>query len=48
MKLSLALELNNQYQDAVEVYDEIIEEYPRSSELTDAKKLKALAEEKAR
>lgn len=47
MKLALAYELNKDYDAAIKQYDDIIENYSRSTEANEAKKLKALDEEKA-
>ncbi|MFL5729839.1 MAG: tetratricopeptide repeat protein [Cytophagaceae bacterium] len=47
MKAGLAYEQNKDYASAVKVYDKVINEYWQASELTDAKKYKARAEELA-
>lgn len=44
MKAGIAYEAANQFSEAAEVYGRIIEEYPVSQEVTDAKKYKARAE----
>lgn len=44
MKAGLALESNNDYQGAVEVYDKIINEYPNAPDVNDARKYRARAE----
>lgn len=44
MKAGIAHEAANQFSEAAEVYTRIIEEYPVSQEVTDAKKYKARAE----
>jgi TolA-binding protein len=44
MKLALAQELNKDYSSAVESYGKIVDEYPTSSNVNDAKKYKARAE----
>lgn len=44
MKLGLASELNKDYSDAVSAYDKIINDFPNSARLGDAKKYKALNE----
>lgn len=44
MKLGLAYELNNEYKSAADAYNTIIEEYPNSTRVNEAKKYKALAE----
>lgn len=43
MKLALALELNGQTAEAVKTYEDLLKEYPKSSEVTNAKKFKAKA-----
>lgn len=43
MKAALAYELKNDYKTAVEMYDQVIENYPRSQQFNDAKKYKARA-----
>jgi tetratricopeptide (TPR) repeat protein len=40
MKLALAYELQKEYKSAFKTYEKLINQYPRSSELTDAKKYK--------
>ena len=44
MKLALAYELSKNYDNAVSSYDRIIQEYPVSRQVNDAKKYKARAE----
>ncbi|MGV3539129.1 MAG: tetratricopeptide repeat protein [Rufibacter sp.] len=44
MKAAMAHEVANQYNEAVDIYDRIINDYPLSPEVTDAKKYKARAE----
>jgi TolA-binding protein len=44
MKLGLAYELNKSYEDASKVYNKIIENFPNSPKIADAKKFKAMAE----
>lgn len=44
MKAAVAYESANKYSEAIEIYDRILNEYPNSPEVTDAKKYKALAE----
>ena len=46
MKLALSLDLYKEFDNAVEDYDKIINDYFKSAEASDAKKLKAFAEEK--
>ena len=46
MKLALAHELNKEFDNAVEDYNKIINDYYKSAEASDAKKLRAFAEEK--
>jgi len=41
MKLGLAQETNNNSSEAIQTYDKIINEYPNSSEITNAKKYKS-------
>jgi len=43
MKAALAAELKNDYETAITLYDRIINQYPRFSHLTEAKKYKARA-----
>ncbi len=47
MKLGMACEVKGDYEAAAEAYDRIIKDHFRAMEVTDAKKLKALAEAKA-
>lgn len=47
MKLGMACEVKGDYAGAVEAYDRIINDHFRAMEVSDAKKLKARAEEKA-
>lgn len=47
MQAALAHETANQHAEAVEVYTRVIEDYPLSQEVNDAKKYKARAEELA-
>lgn len=47
MKLGMAYEVKGDYAGAVEAYDRIINDHFRAMEVSDAKKLKARAEEKA-
>ncbi|GAB2543609.1 tetratricopeptide repeat protein [Rufibacter soli] len=44
MKAAMAYESANQYADAIEVYEKVINDYPVSPEVNDAKKYKARAE----
>jgi tetratricopeptide (TPR) repeat protein len=44
MKAALAYELKQDYESAVKMYDKIIKDYSKASELNDAKKYKARAE----
>lgn len=44
MKLALACELNKDYTGAIDAYNIIINEYPNSMKIADAKKYKALSE----
>lgn len=44
MKLGLSYELGKNYDDAAEAYNRIVEEYPNSMRVNDAKKYKALNE----
>ncbi|WP_242693238.1 tetratricopeptide repeat protein [Sabulibacter ruber] len=44
MKAAVAYESANQFSEAIEVYDRIINDYPLSPEVNDAKKYKARAE----
>jgi len=46
MKLALAYELHNDFKSASEQYDKILNDYHKSAESNDAKKYKALADEK--
>ncbi|MDX2196731.1 MAG: tetratricopeptide repeat protein [Cytophagales bacterium] len=46
MKLGLACELNNNYESAVKAYDRIINEFPNSNKVNDARKYKAMNEVK--
>jgi len=43
MKLGLAYELNNQWKEAAAAYDKVITDFPKSQEVSDAKKYKAKA-----
>lgn len=43
MKLGLAYELSNNWKDAAETYGKIVTEYPKSQDVSDAKKYKAKA-----
>jgi tetratricopeptide (TPR) repeat protein len=43
MKLGLAYELNNNWKEAAEAYDKVIMDYPKSQDVSDAKKYKAKA-----
>ena len=43
MKLGLAYELNSQWKDAAAAYDKVITDFPKSQEVSDAKKYKAKA-----
>lgn len=47
MKLGMACEVKGDYVAAAEAYERIINDYPRCTEVTDAKKLKAKAQAKA-
>ncbi|MDX2188846.1 MAG: tetratricopeptide repeat protein [Bacteroidota bacterium] len=46
MKLGLAYELNSNFEEAAKAYNDIIEKFPNSMKLNDAKKLKAMNEAK--
>lgn len=43
MKLALAYELKSEWKEAVAAYDKVITEYPKSQDVSDAKKYKAKA-----
>jgi tetratricopeptide (TPR) repeat protein len=47
MKLGLAYELQDNWKEAANAYNVIVEEYPKSQEVSDAKKYKAKAEARA-
>jgi tetratricopeptide (TPR) repeat protein len=47
MKLGMAYEVQADFKSAADTYERIINDHPMSSEVTDAKKLKAMAEAKA-
>jgi TolA-binding protein len=47
MKLGLAYELQDNWKEAANAYGIIVNEYPKSQEVTDAKKYKAKAEARA-
>ena len=44
MKLALAYEINEDFDNAAKAYSEIINKFPKAAEINDAKKYKALAE----
>ena len=44
MKLGLAYELNKDFESAAKAYEKIVNEYPNSARVNDAKKYKALSE----